>query len=216
MKEFQLCGLGNALVDIFVDLSEEEFTALGFERGSMRLVEAAEQKLLLARFKDREPRLVSGGSVANSIRAEAPRSSAASATTVTACSTRPSSTNSTSISATRSSSTRPRELVPASSRRTPSARCASAWRSPATWRPDTLMKNASRTRTGSSSKATCSPTRRPARGRSVKPCAWPRNTASRWPSPAQKRSSSTSSATPSARPCNRPTCFSATPPRPVP
>src|SRR5260370_8914156 len=67
MKEFQLCGLGNALVDIFVDLSEEEFTALGFERGSMRLVEAAEQKLLLARFKDREPRLVSGGSVANSI-----------------------------------------------------------------------------------------------------------------------------------------------------
>src|SRR5260370_983394 len=67
MKEFQLCGLGNALVDIFVDLSEEEFTALGFERGSMRLVEAAEQKLLLARFKDREPRLVSGGSVANSV-----------------------------------------------------------------------------------------------------------------------------------------------------
>src|SRR5258708_31753991 len=72
MKEFQLCGLGNALVDIFVDLSEEEFTALGFERGSMRLVEAAEQKLLLARFKDREPRLVSGGSVANSIIAVSP------------------------------------------------------------------------------------------------------------------------------------------------
>jgi sugar/nucleoside kinase (ribokinase family) len=67
MKEFQLCGLGNALVDIFVDLSEEEFAALGFERGSMRLVEAAEQKLLLDRFKDREPRLVSGGSVANSV-----------------------------------------------------------------------------------------------------------------------------------------------------
>jgi len=70
MREFQLCGLGNALVDIFVDLSEEEFAALahqqGFERGTMRLVEAAEQKGLLDRFKDREPRLVSGGSVANS------------------------------------------------------------------------------------------------------------------------------------------------------
>jgi sugar/nucleoside kinase (ribokinase family) len=67
MREFQLCGLGNALVDIFVDLSEEEFASLGFERGSMRLVESAEQKLLLDRFNDREPRLVSGGSVANSV-----------------------------------------------------------------------------------------------------------------------------------------------------
>jgi sugar/nucleoside kinase (ribokinase family) len=66
MKEFQLCGLGNALVDIFVELSDEEFATLGFERGTMRLVELAEQKVLLERFKDREPRLVSGGSVANS------------------------------------------------------------------------------------------------------------------------------------------------------
>src|SRR5712671_6845759 len=47
MKEFQLCGLGNAIVDIFVELEE--------------------QKALLHRFKDREPRLVSGGSVANSV-----------------------------------------------------------------------------------------------------------------------------------------------------
>jgi sugar/nucleoside kinase (ribokinase family) len=67
MREFQLCGLGNALVDIFVELSDAEFAALGFERGTMRLVEVAEQKLLLDRFKDREPRLVSGGSVANSV-----------------------------------------------------------------------------------------------------------------------------------------------------
>jgi sugar/nucleoside kinase (ribokinase family) len=66
MSEFQLCGLGNALVDIFVDLSDAEFASLGFERGSMRLVELAEQKALLARFHEREPRLVSGGSVANS------------------------------------------------------------------------------------------------------------------------------------------------------
>jgi len=40
---------------------------LGFERGTMRLVEAAEQRDLLQRFHDREPRLVSGGSVANSV-----------------------------------------------------------------------------------------------------------------------------------------------------
>ncbi len=67
MREFQLCGLGNAIVDVFLEVSDSEFAALGFERGSTRLVEAAEQKDLLARFQDREPRLVSGGSVANSV-----------------------------------------------------------------------------------------------------------------------------------------------------
>src|SRR5262245_62124256 len=67
MREYQLCGLGNAIVDIFVEVSDVEFATLGFERGSMRLVEHGDQKMLLDRFHDREPRLVSGGSVANSI-----------------------------------------------------------------------------------------------------------------------------------------------------
>ncbi|MFO0847042.1 MAG: adenosine kinase [Gemmataceae bacterium] len=66
-KEFHLCGLGNALVDIFLDLSDEEFAPLAFERGSMRLVDKAEQKALLTRFHTSEPRLASGGSVANSV-----------------------------------------------------------------------------------------------------------------------------------------------------
>ncbi len=65
-REFHLYGLGNALVDIFIELSEPEFADLGFERGSMRLVEPAEQHQLLKRFQSHEPRLVSGGSVANS------------------------------------------------------------------------------------------------------------------------------------------------------
>src|SRR5262249_36596452 len=67
MKEFKLCGLGNAIVDIFLELSDEEFASLGFERGSMRLVDLAEQKALLDRYRNHEPKLVSGGSVANSI-----------------------------------------------------------------------------------------------------------------------------------------------------
>jgi sugar/nucleoside kinase (ribokinase family) len=67
MKEFKLCGLGNALVDIFLEISDEDFKALGFERGTMRLVELAEQTTLLERYKNHEPKLVSGGSVANSI-----------------------------------------------------------------------------------------------------------------------------------------------------
>ena len=67
MKEFKLCGLGNAVVDIFLEVSESEFASLGFDRGGMRLVDLAEQKMLLERYQKHEPRLVSGGSVANSI-----------------------------------------------------------------------------------------------------------------------------------------------------
>ncbi len=67
MKDYQLCGLGNAIVDIFVEVTDEEFAGLGFERGSMRLVEPDEQRVLLDRFQEGEPRLVSGGSVANSV-----------------------------------------------------------------------------------------------------------------------------------------------------
>src|ERR1700677_1525057 len=66
-KEFQICGLGNAIVDIFLEVDDKEFSGLGFERGTMRLVELDEQKKLLGRYQGREPRLVSGGSVANSI-----------------------------------------------------------------------------------------------------------------------------------------------------
>src|SRR5436309_14655110 len=65
-KELQLCGLGNAIVDIFLEVSEAEFALLNFERGAMRLVDLNEQKLLLQRYQAQEPRLVSGGSVANS------------------------------------------------------------------------------------------------------------------------------------------------------
>jgi sugar/nucleoside kinase (ribokinase family) len=69
MKLFDVCGLGNAIVDIFLEVDDQEFQSLGFERGTMRLVTADEQKLLLERFHQghRDLRLVSGGSVANSI-----------------------------------------------------------------------------------------------------------------------------------------------------
>src|SRR5262245_30439269 len=67
MREFHVCGLGNAIVDIFLELDDAEFANLEFERGTMRLVEATEQRGLIDRFRSREPRLVSGGSVANSI-----------------------------------------------------------------------------------------------------------------------------------------------------
>ncbi len=67
MRPYQLCGLGNAIVDIFVEVSEEEFSSLGFDRGGMQLVDLPEQTTLLHRYQRHEPKLVSGGSVANSV-----------------------------------------------------------------------------------------------------------------------------------------------------
>lgn len=69
MRRFHVCGLGNAIVDIFLEVSDAEFASLGFERGTMRLVDKDEQQQLFQRFHDARHnlRLVSGGSVANSI-----------------------------------------------------------------------------------------------------------------------------------------------------
>ena len=67
MKEFKLCGLGNALVDIFLEVTDDEFKELGFQRGGMQLVDLADQRKLLERYQKHEPKLVSGGSVANSV-----------------------------------------------------------------------------------------------------------------------------------------------------
>jgi len=67
MKEFKLCGLGNALVDIFLQISEQEFATLGYERGGEQLVDLTEQTRVLERYQKYEPKLASGGSVANSI-----------------------------------------------------------------------------------------------------------------------------------------------------
>ena len=68
-REFAVCGLGNAIVDIFLDISESEFASLGFERGTMHLVERDDQLQLLQKFEKSEHslQLASGGSVANSI-----------------------------------------------------------------------------------------------------------------------------------------------------
>jgi sugar/nucleoside kinase (ribokinase family) len=69
MRDYDVCGLGNAIVDIFLELEDADFASLDFERGTMRLVDADEQKKLLQRFSEahQELRLVSGGSVANSV-----------------------------------------------------------------------------------------------------------------------------------------------------
>ncbi len=69
MSRFHVCGLGNAIVDIFLEVDDQDFEALEFERGTMRLVERDEQQALLTKFHDgqHDLKLVSGGSVANSV-----------------------------------------------------------------------------------------------------------------------------------------------------
>lgn len=68
-KKYDVCGLGNAVVDIFLDLSDEQFEKLDFAKGTMQLVDKATQEMLLKTFADNQHELVlvSGGSVANSM-----------------------------------------------------------------------------------------------------------------------------------------------------
>jgi sugar/nucleoside kinase (ribokinase family) len=67
MKIYDVYGIGNGIVDIFLELTDEEFAALEVEKGSMRLVEPEEQEELIQKFAKTDPVLASGGSVANSL-----------------------------------------------------------------------------------------------------------------------------------------------------
>jgi sugar/nucleoside kinase (ribokinase family) len=67
MKTIDVTGICNGLVDIFTDISHQDFESLGFEKGTMRLTSADEQRELLKKFAGRAPAMCSGGSVANSM-----------------------------------------------------------------------------------------------------------------------------------------------------
>ncbi len=60
-------GLGNAIMDLQVSVSEADFASLGLSKGSMNLVELAQQSDLLKKFKGHPISLKSGGSAANTI-----------------------------------------------------------------------------------------------------------------------------------------------------
>jgi sugar/nucleoside kinase (ribokinase family) len=67
MKSLDVFGVCNGIVDIFSDISETEFSSLGFEKGTMRLVEVNDQHSLLKKVGASNPIMRSGGSVANSM-----------------------------------------------------------------------------------------------------------------------------------------------------
>lgn len=69
MKTIGLCALGNAIVDLLLEVGEEEFESLGLTRSGMQLVDVGTQALLLKKVRATREELVfkSGGSVANSV-----------------------------------------------------------------------------------------------------------------------------------------------------
>lgn len=66
-KDLHLCGLGNALVDVEFQLTDNEFAALDLQRGTMTLVDSSEQNEFIKRMNHHTPHRSSGGSAANTI-----------------------------------------------------------------------------------------------------------------------------------------------------
>ena len=65
--QFEVCGIGNALVDVLIEVSDAELQSLGCVKGTWGLFQQDEARAVLERFADRPQALVSGGSVANSL-----------------------------------------------------------------------------------------------------------------------------------------------------
>ena len=66
-KTTDLCGIGNSLVDIQVNVDDEFIEKLNLNKGEMKLSDTAEQEHILSMLKDKETFPSSGGSAANTI-----------------------------------------------------------------------------------------------------------------------------------------------------
>ncbi|MCB9030567.1 MAG: adenosine kinase [Deltaproteobacteria bacterium] len=67
MRKYNVLGVGHALVDILVDITDDEFHNISLEKGSMNLVDEVRQEEILAGVQSIDSTLASGGSVANSV-----------------------------------------------------------------------------------------------------------------------------------------------------
>jgi sugar/nucleoside kinase (ribokinase family) len=65
MKQYQVVGIGNAIVDVLSTADDSFLDLMGIEKGIMQLVERERGELLYAAMKDR--RQAPGGSVANTL-----------------------------------------------------------------------------------------------------------------------------------------------------
>lgn len=67
MKKIDICGVGNGITDIIVQVDQALFDTFGLTSGSMQLVTSEAQKKLLDGLKEKKLNLVSGGAVCNSV-----------------------------------------------------------------------------------------------------------------------------------------------------
>lgn len=66
-KPLDVCGIGNGLVDIQFEVSDEDLKRLNLKKSQMRIVSEEEQKVLLDYLKDKKNHISSGGSAANTL-----------------------------------------------------------------------------------------------------------------------------------------------------
>ena len=66
-RKFNVYGIGNALMDLQIQITEAEFNSLGLKKGGMQLVSSDEQGRILEIFNSRALHQTSGGSAANSL-----------------------------------------------------------------------------------------------------------------------------------------------------
>lgn len=66
-RNIQLTGLGNALVDLQLMVSDQELQELQFEKGTMTLVDLDKQREIINKFAGKSQHIMSGGSAANTI-----------------------------------------------------------------------------------------------------------------------------------------------------
>ena len=65
----KILGLGNALTDMLLQVSEEDLRELGMSKGSMNLITRSEAEAIQQRFAMFRKRMVAGGSASNAITA---------------------------------------------------------------------------------------------------------------------------------------------------
>lgn len=66
-KKYDVCGIGNAVVDYEIEVEDQFFTENDVEKGLMTLVDEDRQKFLLKRVKEKVRKRQGGGSAANTI-----------------------------------------------------------------------------------------------------------------------------------------------------
>jgi sugar/nucleoside kinase (ribokinase family) len=67
VKNYDVCGIGNAIVDTLVQVEDHLIQSLGLAKGGMALVDTVDQAKVLAHLDHRNLQLASGGSAANTM-----------------------------------------------------------------------------------------------------------------------------------------------------